>query len=90
MSRRRRRDMGAGCRHMGALRAVGLLTGASAGGAAAAALTVAMLIALPFAASPAGLRRMIERMGATERPGEVNGPIGAAAAPWSGVPSGRV
>ena len=43
-----------------------------------------MLIALAFAASLAGLRRMIERMGAIERPGEANGPIGAAAAPLVG------
>jgi two-component system, OmpR family, phosphate regulon sensor histidine kinase PhoR len=69
---------------LGALQAVGLLTGASAAAAAAAALTVAMLIALAFAASLAGLRRMIERMGAIERPGEGNGPIGAAAAPLVG------
>ena len=43
-----------------------------------------MLIALAFAASLAGLRRMIEGMGAIERLGEANGPIGAAAAPLVG------
>ena len=66
---------------LGALQAVGLLTGASAAAAAAAGLIVGMLIALAFAASLAGLRRMIEGMGAIERLGEANGPIGAAAAP---------
>ena len=69
---------------LGALQAVGLLTGASAAAAAAAGLIVAMLIALAFAASLAGLRRMIEGMGAIERLGEANGPIGAAAAPLVG------
>ena len=69
---------------LGALQAVGLLTGASAAAAVAAGLIVGMLIALAFAASLAGLRRMIEGMGASERLGEANGPIGAAAAPLIG------
>ena len=59
---------------LGALQAVGLLTGASAAAAVAAGLIVGMLIALAFAASLAGLRRMIEGMGASERLGEATAP----------------
>ena len=47
---------------LGALWAVGWLTGASALVAAAATLIFAMLVAIPFAASLAAARRAIERL----------------------------
>ncbi len=61
---------------LGALETAGLLAGSSMLAAAAATLILAMLVAIPFAASLATTRRAIERLG------ERNEPVIAAAAPF--------
>ena len=69
---------------LGALQAVGLLTGASAAAAAAAALIVAMLIALRVRGLARGAAPNDRGNGGDREAGRGNGPIGAAAAPLVG------